>query len=36
MLAETPAGWRRGGIALLIAALHPGRALRFAWEGLRR
>jgi glycosyltransferase involved in cell wall biosynthesis len=36
MLAETPAGWRRGGIALLIAALHPGRALRFAWKGLRR
>jgi glycosyltransferase involved in cell wall biosynthesis len=27
-------GWRRAGIALLIAALHPGRALRFAWDGV--
>lgn len=35
MLRETrPAGLQRVGIALLIAALHPGRALRFAWESV--
>jgi hypothetical protein len=35
MLRETrPAGLRHVGIALLIAALHPGRALRLAWEAL--
>jgi glycosyltransferase involved in cell wall biosynthesis len=35
MLRDTPSpGWRRAGIALLIAALHPGRALRFAWEAV--
>jgi glycosyltransferase involved in cell wall biosynthesis len=28
------AGWRRAEIAMLIAALHPGRALRFAWESV--
>jgi glycosyltransferase involved in cell wall biosynthesis len=33
MLRETrPAGWQRVEFALLIAALHPGRALRFAWD----
>jgi glycosyltransferase involved in cell wall biosynthesis len=33
MLRETPpAVWRRAGLTLLIAALHPGRALRFVWE----
>jgi len=38
MLRETrqPAGWRHVWIAMLIAALHPGRALRFAWDGFRR
>jgi hypothetical protein len=36
MLRESgrPAGWRHMGIAMLIAALHPGRALRFAWGGM--
>jgi glycosyltransferase involved in cell wall biosynthesis len=34
MLHETPGGWRRIGIALLIAALHPGRAFRFAREAV--
>jgi glycosyltransferase involved in cell wall biosynthesis len=35
MLGETrPAGLRHVGIALLIAALHPGRALRFAWDAV--
>ncbi len=36
MLCETgrPVGWRNVWIALLIAALHPGRALRFAWDRL--
>ncbi len=37
MLRETPpVGWRHVWIAMLIAALHPGRALRFAWDKLRR
>jgi glycosyltransferase involved in cell wall biosynthesis len=35
LLGETqPAGWRRAEIALLIAALNPGRALRFVWESV--
>jgi hypothetical protein len=35
MLREMrPVGLRHVGIALLIAALHPGRALRFAWDAL--
>jgi glycosyltransferase involved in cell wall biosynthesis len=35
MLRETPLPvWRHAGIALLIVALHPGRALRFAWEAV--
>jgi glycosyltransferase involved in cell wall biosynthesis len=34
MLRETrPASLRHVGIALLIAALHPGRGLQFAWRG---
>ncbi len=33
ILRETqPPAWRRAWITLLIAALHPGRALRFTWE----
>ncbi len=32
--AGRPIGWRHVWIALLIAALHPGRALRFAWDRL--
>jgi glycosyltransferase involved in cell wall biosynthesis len=34
MMRETPAGLRHLEIAMLIAGLHPGRALRFAWEAL--
>jgi hypothetical protein len=36
MLRETgrPVGWRHVWIAMRILALHPGRALRFAWHGV--
>jgi glycosyltransferase involved in cell wall biosynthesis len=37
MLRETrDAGWRRARILTLIAALHPGRAIRFAREQMNR
>jgi glycosyltransferase involved in cell wall biosynthesis len=37
MLGETrPVGWPHVGMAMLMVALHPGRALRILWDGATR